>query len=206
MNGVSYQALRLAAENATPGEWCTDDYGVIANAGLNANYYIASCSGPDNRANKRFIAAANPATVLALLDERERNQQYIKRRDQENEDIALTVGKLRVELEAAEKRIAELQARDVKPVAWMRNANVTSFMSRFTTDEKYAVEQWGDDAVALYPLPVAFIPACFTDERNLMHINERGRETSLIWSKQNSDSGDIKLFRIAAAAGKGEES
>ncbi|MED0066624.1 ead/Ea22-like family protein, partial [Escherichia coli] len=46
-------------------------YGVIADAGLNANYYIASCSGPDNRANKRFIAAANPATVLALLDERE---------------------------------------------------------------------------------------------------------------------------------------
>ncbi|HHY8260497.1 TPA: ead/Ea22-like family protein [Escherichia coli] len=110
MNGVSYQALRLAAENATPGEWCTDDYGVIANAGLNANYYIASCSGPDNRANKRFIAAANPATVLALLDELERNQQYIKRRDQENEDIALTVGKLRVDLEAAEKHIAELDA------------------------------------------------------------------------------------------------
>ncbi|EON0825775.1 ead/Ea22-like family protein, partial [Escherichia coli] len=54
----------------TPGEWCSDDYGVIADAGLNANYYIASCSGPDNRANKRFIAAANPATVLAVLDER----------------------------------------------------------------------------------------------------------------------------------------
>ncbi|EOP1564294.1 ead/Ea22-like family protein, partial [Escherichia coli] len=65
-----YQALRMAAENATPGEWCSDDYGVIADAGLNANYYIASCSGPDNRANKRFIAAANPATVLAVLDER----------------------------------------------------------------------------------------------------------------------------------------
>ncbi|EOM4345528.1 ead/Ea22-like family protein [Escherichia coli] len=60
----------MAAENATPGEWCSDDYGVIADAGLNANYYIASCSGPDNRANKRFIAAANPATVLAVLDER----------------------------------------------------------------------------------------------------------------------------------------
>ena len=48
--------------------------------------------------------------VRALLDERERNQQYIKRRDQENEDIALTVGKLRVELEAANERIAELEA------------------------------------------------------------------------------------------------
>lgn len=70
MSNIDKQALRTAAENATPGEWCTDDYhGVIADAGLNANYYIASCSGPDNRSNKRFIAAANPATVLALLDE-----------------------------------------------------------------------------------------------------------------------------------------
>ncbi|HGC2944094.1 TPA: ead/Ea22-like family protein, partial [Escherichia coli] len=42
-----------------------------------------------------------------LLDERERNQQYIKRRDQENEDIALTVGKLRVELEAAKSKLNE---------------------------------------------------------------------------------------------------
>ncbi|HAM9323109.1 TPA: ead/Ea22-like family protein, partial [Escherichia coli] len=90
MSEINYQALRLAAENATPGEWCTDDYhGVIADAGLNANYYIASCSGPDNRANKRFIAAANPATVLALLDE----------------------------LEAAEKRNAELQSEN----AYIRN-------------------------------------------------------------------------------------
>ncbi len=87
MSEINYQALRMAAENATPGEWCTDDYhGVIADAGLNANYYIASCSGPDNRSNKRFIAAANPATVLALLDE----------------------------LEAKNKRITELEAREVQ--------------------------------------------------------------------------------------------
>lgn len=78
MSEINYQALRMAAENATPGEWCADDYyGVIADAGLNANYYIASCSGPDNRANKRFIAAADPATVLALLDEREAQSKRI---------------------------------------------------------------------------------------------------------------------------------
>ncbi|WP_396019083.1 ead/Ea22-like family protein, partial [Escherichia coli] len=35
------------------------------------------------------------------------NQQYIKSRDQENEDIALTVGKLRVELEAAKSKLNE---------------------------------------------------------------------------------------------------
>ncbi|RUT72589.1 ead/Ea22-like family protein, partial [Ancylomarina longa] len=41
-----------------------------------------------------FHELVTPSIVLELLDERERNQQYIKRRDQENEDIALTVGKL----------------------------------------------------------------------------------------------------------------
>ncbi|GAA5740977.1 hypothetical protein Sent08_00021 [Salmonella enterica] len=54
--------------------------------------------------------------VLELLDELDKKQQYIKLRDQENEDIALTVGKLRVELEAAKKRIAELEAKLSKPV------------------------------------------------------------------------------------------
>ncbi|ENC8317402.1 ead/Ea22-like family protein, partial [Escherichia coli] len=79
-----------------------------------------------------FMKHFSPDIALALLDEWERNQQYIKRRDQENEDIALTVGKLRVELEAAKsklneqreyyegvisdgcKRIAELEAREVQ--------------------------------------------------------------------------------------------
>ncbi|EFG0431523.1 DUF551 domain-containing protein [Escherichia coli] len=50
---------------------------------------------------------ATPQVVLALLDERERNQQYIKRRDQENEEIALTVGKLRVELEETKSKLNE---------------------------------------------------------------------------------------------------
>ncbi|EPO3236170.1 ead/Ea22-like family protein [Escherichia coli] len=54
-----------------------------------------------------FHELVTPSIVLALLDERERNQQYIKRRDQENEEIALTVGKLRVELEAAENNLID---------------------------------------------------------------------------------------------------
>ncbi|HAD1185153.1 TPA_asm: ead/Ea22-like family protein [Salmonella enterica subsp. enterica serovar Typhimurium] len=44
-----------------------------------------------------FMKHFSPDIALALLDERERNQQYIKRRDQENEDIALTVGRLLIE-------------------------------------------------------------------------------------------------------------
>ncbi|EET4977799.1 ead/Ea22-like family protein [Escherichia coli] len=54
-----------------------------------------------------FRMKATPQVVLALLDEQERNQQYIKQRDQENEEIALTVGKLRVELEAAENNLID---------------------------------------------------------------------------------------------------
>ncbi|ECO8967908.1 ead/Ea22-like family protein, partial [Salmonella enterica] len=57
----------------------------------------------DRKKQEIYIAAE------ALLDELDKKQQYIKLRDQENDDIALTVGKLRVELEAAKKRIAELE-------------------------------------------------------------------------------------------------
>lgn len=70
------QSLKAAAENATPGEWCSDDqYGIVADAGLNGNYYIASCSGPEHRQNKRFIALANPANILALVEALEKAQQ-----------------------------------------------------------------------------------------------------------------------------------
>ncbi len=105
MSKIDYQALREAAERAIPAmerllmlpvdddlltEQELKDYGVDIDA-LNA-----------------FKFLTGPETVLALLDERERNQQYIKSRDQENEEIALTVGKLRVELEGKDKLIAEL--------------------------------------------------------------------------------------------------
>ncbi|HCQ3852208.1 TPA: ead/Ea22-like family protein [Escherichia coli] len=126
MSEIDYQALRAKAEKATCGEWSLE-YGEGRFDGDDALIhreaagYIPICriegahpeSGFDEdfqieqQANAEFIAAANPATVLALLDELERNQQYIKRRDQENEDIALTVGKLRVELEETKSKLNE---------------------------------------------------------------------------------------------------
>nr|WP_152896014.1 ead/Ea22-like family protein [Escherichia coli] len=115
--------MREIAKKATQGEWVAfispGKYGTYAvhTPGDNHHGDIVDWPGFDEQKNAennaRYIAAFNPEVVQALLDERERNQQYIKRRDQENEDIALTVGKLRVELEAAEKRIAELEAEPV---------------------------------------------------------------------------------------------
>ncbi|EOT8168149.1 ead/Ea22-like family protein, partial [Escherichia coli] len=84
-------------------KWKGEPGGVIAECHVNCLIE----SDAQAYANAEFIAEANPATVLALLDEQERNQQYIKRRDQENEEIALTVGKLRVELEAAENNLID---------------------------------------------------------------------------------------------------
>lgn len=84
MSEINYQALREAAEQAMHDDW-----------GFDADL---------------FHELVTPSIVLALLDERERNQQYIKSRDQENEDIALTVGKLRVELEGKDSKIANLTA------------------------------------------------------------------------------------------------
>ncbi|HDS0415955.1 TPA: ead/Ea22-like family protein [Escherichia coli] len=136
MSKIDYQALREKAEKATCGVWsleygesrfdCDDALihrdvvgylpicrieGAHPESGFDEDFQI------EQQANAEFIAAANPATVLELLDELKRNQQYIKRRDQETEDIALTVGKLRVELEAAEKRNAKLQSEN----AYIRN-------------------------------------------------------------------------------------
>ncbi|EEU9257751.1 TPA: ead/Ea22-like family protein [Escherichia coli] len=88
-----------------------------------------------------FRMKVTPQVVLALLDERERNQQYIKRRDQENEDIALTVGKLRVELEAAEKRNAELEAREILLPERSSMLHRTDFHEDYQTVMAYKVSE-----------------------------------------------------------------
>ncbi len=175
---IDYQALREKAEKATCGVWSLE-YGEGRFDGDDALIhreaagYIPICriegahpeSGFDEdfqieqQANAEFIAAANPATVLALLDERERNQQYIKRRDQENEDIALTVGKLRVELEAAKsklneqreyyegviadgsKRIAELEEREILLPERSSMLHRTDFHEDYQTVMAYKVSE-----------------------------------------------------------------
>lgn len=187
MSKIDYQALRAKAEKATCGEWSLE-YGESRFDGDDALIhreaagYIPICriegahpeSGFDEdfqmeqQANAEFIAAANPATVLALLDELERNQQYIKSRDQENEEIALTVGKLRVELEEAKsklneqreyyegvivdgsKRIAELEAREIKPA----KGEVLVVVSGFTGCGKSAIAGEIEIAMKAIGVPV----------------------------------------------------
>ncbi|EEJ4033378.1 DUF551 domain-containing protein [Salmonella enterica subsp. enterica serovar Hadar] len=132
--------LRKIAQQATQGEWrafISPDTGTYAvhTPGDERCGDIIKWPGFDGQKNAEnnaeFIAAFNPKLVQTLLDERERNLQYIKSRDQENEDIALTVGKLRVELETAKKRIAELEA---EPVSQTCKLNKLSGNSPVTPD------------------------------------------------------------------------
>ncbi|MFL4153016.1 ead/Ea22-like family protein [Escherichia coli] len=106
MSKIDYQALREAAQLATQGEWVafistgTGTYAVHTPGDKRCEDVIkwTGFDGQKNAENNaRYIAAFNPEVVQALLDELERNLQYIKRRDQENEDIALTVGRLLIE-------------------------------------------------------------------------------------------------------------
>ena len=129
------QSLKAAAEKATPGGWCIDDYhGVIADAGLNGNYYIASCSGPDHRSNKRFIALANPANVLALVEALEKAQTKnelvtggIAVAEKLRERIAYLEKRLRgteESLIASTDMVAELESRTVKLPPKVDSSNV----------------------------------------------------------------------------------
>ena len=105
MTALNKQALRSKARSASAGEWIKesgDGWEAICSAEdqANGNFIIAHFEGPDARANREFSQAANPGTVLALLDELdelEAAQSYAKERDEENQDLMLTVGRLRVE-------------------------------------------------------------------------------------------------------------
>ncbi|EFH9059412.1 ead/Ea22-like family protein [Escherichia coli] len=175
---INYQALREIAKQATQGEWVAfispGKYGTYAvhTPGDNHHGDIVDWPGFDEQKNAennaRYIAAFNPEVAQALLDERERNLQYIKSRDQENEDIALTVGKLRVELEEAKsklneqreyyegvisdgsKRIAELEAREIKPA----KGEVLVVVSGFTGCGKSAIAGEIEIAMKAIGVPV----------------------------------------------------
>ncbi|HDP4933805.1 TPA: ead/Ea22-like family protein [Escherichia coli] len=126
MSNIDKQALRVAAEKATPGDWRRAS---TRFNGITSQAVYPLCGKEEilaNTAEKRdaeFIAAANPATVLALLDELEAKDKSINfLKDQlaqlanfnpDWDKLEAATDSLRehmAELTAARKRIAELEA------------------------------------------------------------------------------------------------
>ncbi|EGM0683396.1 ead/Ea22-like family protein [Escherichia coli] len=168
---INYQALREAAQNAKK------------------NYKRGE------QAVAEFESLITPHIVLGLLDERERNQQYIKRRDQENEEIALTVGKLRVELEAAEKRIAELEAREIKPA----KGEVLVVVSGFTGCGKSAIA--GEIEIAMKAIGV---PVQWTNGDAEKHMTGADWLTAIEMYKPTVRIVEVNVPRAAGIRTKGD--
>ncbi|EJA8320243.1 ead/Ea22-like family protein [Escherichia coli] len=231
MSNINYQVLREKAEKATKGSYIVGHTSVNQHGNLTGVFVcqkwkgepggvIAEChvnclveTDAQAYANAEFIAEANPATVLALLDEQERNQQYIKRRDQENEDIALTVGKLRVELEETKsklneqreyyegvisdgsKRIAELEAREIKPA----KGEVLVVVSGFTGCGKSTIA--GEIEIAMKAIGV---PVKWTNGDAEKRMTGADWLTAIEMYKPNVRIVEVNVPRVAGIRIKGE--
>lgn len=105
---INKQALREAAEKATKGRWAVEfDDEIYSTDGVN-HEQIAMVFSENEARDAAFIAAANPATVLALLDELEKMQAQSSKWC-EAFHKAVSVGA------RYEERIAELEARAFNP-------------------------------------------------------------------------------------------
>ncbi|EJO4778411.1 ead/Ea22-like family protein [Salmonella enterica] len=109
MSYIDKQALREAAEKATPGNWrrASSRFNGITVTPFSLCGEEVMLAHTVEKHDAEFIAAANPATMLALLDE---NLQLQREKDA-IEAVALALRddmrQAREQLEAAEKRIAD---------------------------------------------------------------------------------------------------
>jgi len=109
MTKTDKQVLRDNATEATGGSWvresgegweaicCDDDQG-------NAGFIIAEFQGKDAAANRKFVQSANPATVLALLDELEAKDIVRSAQDYQFDQQADRIAELENELGHANAR------------------------------------------------------------------------------------------------------
>lgn len=108
MSNIDKQALREVAERATPGNWrrTSSLFNGITVTPFSLCGEEVTLAHTVEKRDAEFIAAANPATMLALLDE-------LETKEEQRANWFQMAQKLGEDLDAAEKRIAELEARTV---------------------------------------------------------------------------------------------
>ena len=128
MSNNDKRALREAAEKAGSDKWqakkINGDFYVIRNGSYEKQNGITSyqpIAEIEHKPVRDFVAAANPAAVLALLDELEASEKLNAELMEKQRLIDICQGQglehriaAEKRAEAAEKRIAELEAREVK--------------------------------------------------------------------------------------------
>ncbi|EAM7055805.1 ead/Ea22-like family protein [Salmonella enterica] len=104
MSNIDKQALREVAERATPGNWrrTSSLFNGITVTPFSLCGKEVTLAHTVEKRDAEFISAANPATMLALLDELEADKEQIKTLESRNRRLDGII-------DAAEKRNAELQ-------------------------------------------------------------------------------------------------
>ncbi|WP_110459127.1 ead/Ea22-like family protein [Escherichia coli] len=171
MSKINYQELREAAEQATQDEWVAyilpghnGIYPARTSEGRHCGYFIdwPGIDGQRNAgANARYIAAIPPKVALALLDE-------INALEETRINDACRIAELTKQLESAKsklneqreyyevvisdgsKRIAELEAREIKPA----KGEVLVVVSGFTGCGKSAIAGEIEIAMKAIGVPV----------------------------------------------------
>lgn len=125
MSNIDKQALRNLALRATQGPWSMEHENIWYYENGYTKHLAYFCQGDDvddhqDDANTRYVAAADPTTVLALLDELEAKDKRIAELSQKadiydmlRQDYGLQ-GSLVDFVDWQAKRITELEAREVK--------------------------------------------------------------------------------------------
>lgn len=106
---IDKRALREVAERATKGEWSVQFGDEIYSTDGVENQQIAMVFSINDESDAEFIAAANPATMLALLDELEKEKGYANTYEAEKwhyHGLAESEGE---RADRAEKRVSELE-------------------------------------------------------------------------------------------------
>lgn len=123
MSNIDKRALREAAERAGQNDWeyvYTSDLnapgrGYITVGGAEAIYCLNKAAGGVKQSENvlRYIAAASPETMLALLNEiAELEQRHCGTALLEREEMhTKTLGRMLDELDAKDRRIAELELK-----------------------------------------------------------------------------------------------
>lgn len=88
MTALNKQALRNLALRATPGPWTMEHENIWYYENGYTKHLAYFCQGDDvddsqDDVNTRYVAAADPSTVLALLDELEAKDSTIATQKQE---------------------------------------------------------------------------------------------------------------------------
>ena len=108
------QSLKAAAEKASGGDWVKEsgdgwDATCSNDDQANSGFIIAHFVGPDSAANREFVQLANPANILALVE-------ALELKEEQRVNWFQMAQKLGEDLDAAEKRIAELESKLANPV------------------------------------------------------------------------------------------